>query len=584
MPTICGTVSIGTWPHEVISEDTAVEVKFGVTFDCVPAIVVQLAAIDAASANHKRISTWVSDESCEGFRLHTRTWDGSITWNVKVSWIASSEPCSVQMGTQWFGDWPRHDVAEQEVRRVDFARPSPCVPDVAVGMAMIDAQGDQNLRIMSHSRSAKSTGFELSCGSKRPSTTWGIRLSWVASASPAALQCGCQEMGSNSDPIVEGASRRIKVSFGRAFDRPPAVALFLSGVDADFSKPTRIDTWADNVSSECFDLNVRSWEDSVLWFVKVAWVATPACATRSTVSCPILHHPPAEYVVEGEPLGQGWWGVTHKARHQVDGQLYAVKTCKHSYRQHQALLREELQNLAKLPVHCNLLRYHTCILQSDQLHIVTEYLDAFKMSEVIPAPDGEFPCKHATATILRWMAQLTDGLEHMHKIGMLHRDLHGDNILIEKDVNGSPSESPRAVRIIDFGVAKVQDIFKPRQMSQQAGCWQYFSPERRRGEEFDDKDDVWATGCHLIELVSGHRIRKRKGCGLDGVDFPLCPAIVAKAVQECGKNRCRTVAESIFVPFRHRRPSAAAVRAQILGMLSFVPGKRAGPSGGSGCR
>lgn len=68
------------------------EVKFGFTFDEAPHVVVQLAAVDASKGKGRRFETWASDESCEGFRLHARTWEDSVTWTLKVSWLATSEP------------------------------------------------------------------------------------------------------------------------------------------------------------------------------------------------------------------------------------------------------------------------------------------------------------------------------------------------------------------------------------------------------------------------------------------------------------------------------------------------------------
>jgi serine/threonine protein kinase len=229
-----------------------------------------------------------------------------------------------------------------------------------------------------------------------------------------------------------------------------------------------------------------------------------------------------------------------------------------------------------LPMHPNVLRYHSSILQADQLHIVTEYIEAYSLSDLVPGIDGPFPRNHPVAAVLRWIAQLFDGLAELHKANMMHHDLHGDNILILRDaVTGTPSLGPCALRIIDFGVAKVYDDGKlqARQESIDAGCWQYFSPERRRGDDFDDRDDVWSAGCHLIELTSGRKISKRKDCGADGIDFALSPAQVAEAIDDCGNSRCRQCVEAALVIDQSRRPRAAVMRDMIRGqLLKFLPG------------
>merc|ERR1712137_1484826 len=200
------------------------------------------------------------------------------------------------------------------------------------------------------------------------------------------------------------------------------------------------------------------------------------------------------------------------------------------------------------------------IQQGDRMHIVTEYLDAFKLTELVPVVDGPFPHRHSLVTLQTWMSQLFDGLAHMHRMGMVHRDLHGDNILIEKDSVGQPSQGPTTLRIIDFGAAKVHEVMSPSVMSHQAGCWQYYSPERRRGEGFDDRDDVWAAGCLFMELATGKMINKRPACGLGGIDFALRPESIAAAIQEFDDGCCRDLAQKALSLERHSRPQADALK------------------------
>jgi len=569
-----------------------VEFGSGITFTTAPIVVTSFAGIDALSPKTKRFSTFVSDVTALGFRLHVKSWADSVTWSVEVTWVATSEPAHVQMGTEAFGDWPHRKVSDNERRHTQFPSSFSCAPDVVLGMALVDSEGDEQLFLRSESAEVTCRGFSMRCGSLSNSDTWGTTVAWFASASPAALQASTVELGGGpEDPICKGKDKTLEVRFPRAFDSAPKVVLALAGFDIDCTKPLRIHSWADDVREDGFRVNVRTWEGSVTSRVQLTWIATPvgATATKSLVTEVPPHYPPQDYVVEGNALGQGWWGVTHRAKHKGDGRIYAVKTCKHPFRKHEEFLRQELQNLARLPDHQNLLRYYACVIQDDRLHIVTEFIDAFKLTELVPSCDGPFPRKHVSATVLRWMAQLFDGLAHMHKVGMVHRDLHGENVLVSRDILGAPSQGPGAVRIIDFGVAKVYDVMRPRHMSVSAGCWQYFSPERRKGAEFDDRDDVWAAGCHLTELVSGRYIKNRKGCGLDGVDFATTPACVSEAIGECGysNSRCRQLAEAVLIKDRHKRPGAGTARDLILGqLLHYTPGKRSGrsglgPSGGS---
>lgn len=564
--TACGTVTVGSWPNDRISEDTALQVNFDEVFDTVPSVVVQIAGLDAQSAKHKRIETWASDMTSAGFRLHVRTWADSITWMVKVSWIASNST-DVQLGTCSSRDVKRRTEEEcvSDAPLLQFPQPFPCTPDVSLAWAGLDASGDSNLCLLAETRGVCSRGFILDCTSWCPgSIAWSTTMAWIACSSPASMQTGTESFGSGCgehvpDPIKRGFDRCIDVIFPRAFDAAPGVALALVGVDAASDVPVRIDTWVDKVTSKGFQLHLKSWENSLTHFARVAWVATPTCL-GFTVERIASHSPPDKYIVQGPPLGQGWMGLTHRAKHRLDGQIVAVKTSKHPFADHEEYFRRELTNLAKLPHHNNLLRYYTSVIEANRIHIITEYLDAFNFAQLMPAPDGLFPCKHHPNAVLKWIGQVFDGLAHMHGAGMMHRDLHSENVMVLRDPHDGkrPSQEANAVRIIDFGGGKAFDPACGAQlMSQPGGIFQYLSPERRHGLGFDDRDDVWAGGIHLLELATGKAIRRRSGCGHDGEDFSTSPSEVQRAIQECGSIRCRELAHYVLVSERLDRPSAA---------------------------
>lgn len=568
MTTACGTVTVGSWPNDRISEDTALQVNFNEAFDDVPSVLVQLAALDAHSPTHKRIETWASDVTSRGFRLHVRTWADSITWMVKVSWVASSNRAQVQLGTCHAKDVQSQTAhPTNEAALVQFPEPFECIPDIFLAWSGLDASGNANLCLLAETKGVCSRGFILDCLSWRPGAiAWSTTMAWIASSSPTTLQTGTESFGSGDpggdlpdDAMKSGADKCVDIMFSTAFNATPSVALALVGADALQNVPTRIDTWADNVTNKGFQLHLRTWADSVTLFAKVAWVAT-----ADTVGCTVeriaSHSPPNDYIVKGPALGQGVMGVTHQAKHTVDGQIYAVKTSKHPFNHHEESLRKELANLAKLPHHNNLLRYYTSVIEANRLHIVTEYLDAFKFAELLPAPHGLFPSKHHPNAVLKWIAQLFDGLAHMHAVGLMHRDLHNENVMVLRDPQDAkrPSQGINAVRIIDFGVGKVFDAeCGPRLMSHPAGFLQYASPERRSGHEFDDRDDVWAGGCHLLELSTGKAINRRTGCGPDGGDFATSPREIQRAIQECSNIRCRETARYVLTFERLCRPSAS---------------------------
>ncbi|CAK9117338.1 unnamed protein product [Durusdinium trenchii] len=243
---------------------------------------------------------------------------------------------------------------------------------------------------------------------------------------------------------------------------------------------------------------------------------------------------PSGYEMVGtRPLGRGGFGVVHCCRSLLDGRLCAVKTTYQKFEENEAFLRTELVNLAHLPSHPNLLRYYTCFLEKGRLHIVTEFLDAVKLYHLIkgskasPSPAESVSC---------WFLQLFKGLSCLHSIGMIHRDLHAENVLISRDERREVSTCPSAVKIIDVGLSKISELLEPSVMSVKGvGPAWYFSPERRAGEAFDHLDDVWAAGCMLAEMIisEGCYIQNCPSHGPGGIDFSSRPQAVEKLLQLC---------------------------------------------------
>jgi eukaryotic-like serine/threonine-protein kinase len=104
--------------------------------------------------------------------------------------------------------------------------------------------------------------------------------------------------------------------------------------------------------------------------------------------------------------------------------------------------------------------------------------------------------------------QIADAIEAAHEQGIIHRDLKPANIKIRAD---------GVVKVLDFGLAraceleaavasdaKTSSALATRQGTVM-GTPAYMSPEQARGQIVDRRTDIWAFGCVLFEMLSGHR-------------------------------------------------------------------------------
>jgi serine/threonine protein kinase/Flp pilus assembly protein TadD len=90
--------------------------------------------------------------------------------------------------------------------------------------------------------------------------------------------------------------------------------------------------------------------------------------------------------------------------------------------------------------------------------------------------------------------QIAEGLAEAHEQGIVHRDVKPGNVMIAAD---------GAVKILDFGLAKLAGEARLTVPGTTLGTAAYMSPEQARGDDVDVRTDVWSLGVVLYEMVSG---------------------------------------------------------------------------------
>ena len=159
----------------------------------------------------------------------------------------------------------------------------------------------------------------------------------------------------------------------------------------------------------------------------------------------------------------------------------------------EALGREDLQQriLREARAAALLNHAHVCsIYDVDDVlgFLVMEYIEGPTLKQRLAAgrPERE--------EVIRIAAQLADGLNAAHSLGIVHRDIKPSNVMLT---------SSGDVKITDFGLAKIGNQKTVTLAGQIVGTPAYMSPEQVRGEKLDAATDIWSFGVVLYEMLTG---------------------------------------------------------------------------------
>ena len=262
---------------------------------------------------------------------------------------------------------------------------------------------------------------------------------------------------------------------------------------------------------------------------------------RSFFGAPVSSGPPKKWSI-GDTLGEGSYGRVNLALNGETGELFALKEVKiagcntrdannkdfedtHHHDHHQTLeitkdgkrstrssldgglitptvqdprlresivqLQQEVHMLSQL-THPNIVRYIGIKRQKDILNVFMEYVPGGSIASLLQrfGPLGDSVTRVYTRQILI-------GLDYLHSQRVVHRDIKGANILVEKSGR---------IKLADFGMAKMLEFvdIERNNHAKKAikGSAYWMAPEVIRKSEVTLGCDVWSVGCTVIEMAS----------------------------------------------------------------------------------
>ena len=201
------------------------------------------------------------------------------------------------------------------------------------------------------------------------------------------------------------------------------------------------------------------------------------------------------YRLERE-LGSGGMGMVYLASDtEVPGELFAVKVVKPEIREYPeslALLREEVRKTRSLQ-HPNIVGVYSLNFDHGEVYMLMEYLEGKALATLLEEDFGRgMPMDRAWPLIRDFCAALA----YAHDHNVIHSDLKPANVFV--------MTSGKA-KLLDFGIARAargrRSSVDPASLGALTPA--YASCEMLQGMEPDERDDIYALGCVIYEMLSG---------------------------------------------------------------------------------
>jgi serine/threonine-protein kinase len=270
-----------------------------------------------------------------------------------------------------------------------------------------------------------------------------------------------------------------------------------------------------------------------------------------------------------ELIGKGGMGFVYRAEHTKLGREVALKLLRSDY----ARRRDSVARFFQEARTVNRIRHRNIIDVTDFVEL--DDGTTFIIMELLRGQSlGRWAREHFDlARALALLVQICDGLAAAHAVGVIHRDLKPDNVIVVPTGDGA-----ELIKLLDFGVAKLvhredEDLGLETAAGSVIGTPAYMSPEQAGGLVVDERADIYSLGAIMYELFTGTQMFRGRSFGeyvrKHLSEQPIPPRATARGATlpdavEAVLLRC------IEKEPARRYPTIEALREDLLGLLGGI--------------
>lgn len=216
-------------------------------------------------------------------------------------------------------------------------------------------------------------------------------------------------------------------------------------------------------------------------------------------------------------VAEGGTSVVYQAFDNIDQQWRAIKVLNQEFTKRQTI-RARFENESKMMMvleHKNIVRVYDAGSDGDKAYLVMDYAEGGSVIDWV-AKHGKMPPRLATRVAI----ELCEGIRYAHDMGVIHRDVKPQNLLVDR--NG-------VCKVTDFGIAQVNQETRVTMTGTVMGTIGYMAPEQHESAKHaDERADVYSIAATIYTLVHGEaatHLFMADDRDYDGIPEPLAEVI-----------------------------------------------------------